>query len=167
MVDRTEGNEELVSRAALRDKRSPSELAGKYLTFNLADEEYGIEILKVKEIIRLMDITQIPRMPDCVRGVINLRGRIVPVVDLRVKFSLESRIGNGRTCIIVVEITENGRSRTTGILADSVSEVVDIGKDQIEKTLSFGTDVDTEFIMGIARIGSDVKILLDVTKALS
>ena len=144
-----------------------SGLAGKYLTFKLAGEEYGLEILKVKEIIGLMPITDVPRMPGYVRGVINLRGKVIPVVDLRTKFGLMTAEDTDETCIIVVDVAENGKSTQTGILVDTVSEVLDIVGDQIEEAPSFGTSVDTDFIMGMGKIGQDVKILLDVVKVLS
>lgn len=144
-----------------------SELAGKYLTFKLSGEEYGIEILKVKEIIGLMDITEVPRMPMYVRGVINLRGKVIPVVDLRSKFGLASTEDTDETCIIVVDVMQDDQSTMTGILVDTVSEVVDISGNQIENPPSFGISIETDFIMGMAKIGQAVKILLDVVKVLS
>lgn len=142
------------------------ELAGKYLTFKLAGEEYAIEILKVKEIIGLMDITEVPRLPMYVRGVINLRGKVIPVVDLRTKFGLASTEDTEETCIIVIDVAQDEQSTMTGILVDTVSEVLDIAAEQIEAPPSFGVSVDTEFIMGMGKIGESVKILLDVVKAL-
>jgi len=136
------------------------------LTFKLAGEEYAIEILKVKEIIGLMPITDVPRMPGYVRGVINLRGKVIPVVDLRTKFGLMSTEDTDETCIIVVDVAQNGKSTQTGILVDAVSEVLDIAADQIEEVPSFGTAVNTDFIMGMGKIGESVKILMDVVKVL-
>jgi purine-binding chemotaxis protein CheW len=144
-----------------------SALAGKYLTFILAGEEYGIEILKVREIIGLMDITDVPRMPGYVRGVINLRGKVIPVVDLRTKFGMMSTEDTDETCIIVVDAAQDGKSSQTGILVDTVSEVLNITGGQIEKTPTFGAAMNTEFIMGMAKLGGDVKILLDIVAALS
>lgn len=144
-----------------------SERAGKYLTFHLAEEGYGVEILKVHEIIGLMNITRVPRAPSFVRGVINLRGKVIPVIDLRLKFGMSGREFTARTCIIVVEI-EIGKSKTTmGIIVDEVSEVVNVSVDQIEPPPSFGVAVDTDFILGMGKIADRVLILLDIDKVLS
>ena len=149
-------------------QKDMSELAGKYLTFKLMGEEYGIEILKVKEIIGLMDITDVPRMPGYIRGVINLRGKVIPVVDLRTKFGMMSTEDTEETCIIVVDVVEQKeQSSMTGILVDTVSEVLEISSDQIESAPSFGASVDMDFITGMAKIGEGVKILLDVVKVLA
>ena len=112
---------------------------GKYLTFSLAGEEYGIGILKVKEIIGMMSITTVPRTPIFVKGVINLRGKVIPVVDLRLKFGMEEMAYNERTCIIVVEIKGTGGSVLIGIVVDAVSEVLNIKGNDIEDTPTFGT----------------------------
>ncbi len=144
-----------------------SELAGKYLTFRLSGEEYGMEILKVREIIGLMEITEVPRMPTHVRGVINLRGKVIPVVDLRTKFGMMSTEDTEETCIIVMDVMQNEQSTMTGILVDTVSEVLDIIADQIEAPPSFGTAVDISFIMGMAKIGDGVKMLLDIVEVLA
>ena len=143
------------------------QMQGKYLTFVLADEEYGLEILKVREIIGYMDITAVPQTPDYVRGVINLRGQIVPVVDLRAKFAMESAEETRETAIIVVETTQNNRSFRTGIVVDHVQEVLDIAVEDIEETPQFGPSVHTDFILGIGKVGDSVKILLDIDKALA
>lgn len=143
------------------------DLAGKYLTFKLANEEYGIEILKVMEIIKLMTITQVPQTPHYIRGVINLRGKVIPVVDLRLKFSMEAIDDTDATCIIVVSIKSNDRETQMGILVDTVSEVLDINAGEIEGPPRFGAAVDTEFIMGMAKARGEVKILLDIDKVLS
>lgn len=164
MVDALQ--EQVVGADTVQKEKELSELAGKYLTFKLAGEEYAIDILKVKEIIGLMPITDIPRMPGYVRGVINLRGKVIPVVDLRTKFGLMSTEDTDETCIIVVDVARNGKSTQTGILVDTVSEVLDIAADQIEEAPSFGTAVNTDFIMGMGKIGESVKILLDVVKVL-
>ncbi len=140
---------------------------GKYLTFVLADEEYGLEILKVREIIGYMDITAVPQTPDYVRGVINLRGQIVPVLDLRAKFGMDSAEETRETAIIVVETTQNNRSFRTGIVVDHVQEVLDIAVEDIEETPQFGPSVHTDFILGIGKVGDSVKILLDIDKALA
>jgi purine-binding chemotaxis protein CheW len=140
--------------------------AGKYLTFRLGAEEYGLEILKVREINGLMDITKVPRAPSHVRGVINLRGKVIPVLDLRLKFCMESVDDTEQTCIIVVDANVGGTSMMTGIVVDSVSEVLDIQEDQIEDSPDFGVDVDTNFILGIGKIKDEVKILLDIDRVL-
>lgn len=141
--------------------------AGKYLTFKLSTEEYGLEILKVREIIGLMSITVVPRTPDYVRGVINLRGTIIPVVDLRKKFGMESTEDTEQSCIIVVEVTKNDGSEHIGVFVDAVSEVLDIAENDIEKTPSLGSGVNTDFILGMAKIKDSVKILLNVEKVLT
>ncbi len=143
------------------------ELAGKYLTFKLGKEEYGIEILKVIEIIGIMEITEIPRTPDFVKGVVNLRGVIHPVIDLRTKFSMQRVDFTDETCIIVVVIEYDGKKEQMGIIVDSVSEVLDIEVDEIEETPSLGSGIDTNFIKGMAKTKGSVKILLDVEKVLS
>ena len=140
---------------------------GKYLTFTLAEEEYGIGILKVKEIIGIMAITTVPRTPDYMKGVINLRGKVIPVADLRLKFGMEALGYTERTCIIVVEITGNNQKIQMGILVDSVSEVLNIKAGDIEDTPNFGNHLDTEYILGMAKTGGRVKILLDIDKVLS
>ena len=146
--------------------RTTSAKAGKYLTFQLGAEEYGLEILKVKEIIGLMEITAVPRTPHYVRGVINLRGKVIPVIELRSKFDMETTEDTDQTCIIVVEVASDNGAIQTGVVVDAVSEVLDITEDQIENAPSFGTGVDTEFILGIGKIREEVKILLDIDKVI-
>lgn len=136
--------------------------AGKYLTFVLANEEYGLEILKVREIIGMMEITAVPRTPAHVKGVINLRGKVIPVVDLRLKFSMVEAEHTDETCIIVVDVD----GVEIGIIVDRVSEVLDIAGDDIDDPPSFGTSVDTEFILGMGKADSRVTILLDIAKVL-
>jgi purine-binding chemotaxis protein CheW len=140
---------------------------GKYLTFALAHEEYGLEILKVREIIGYMEITAVPQTPSYIKGVINLRGQVIPVVDLRTKFGMETTEVTEQTCIIVVEITQSGRKFNTGIVVDRVQEVLDISGNDIEEAPQFGGSVDTDFILGMAKIGESVKILLDIDKVLT
>ena len=140
---------------------------GKYLTFCLENEEYGVEILKVKEIIGMMTITSIPRTPDFVKGVINLRGKVIPVIDLRQKFDMESIPYSGRTCIIVVEIETESDTIHIGIVVDSVSEVLNIKETDIEETPTFGSSMNVEYILGMAKMEGGVKILLDIDKVLS
>ncbi len=139
----------------------------KFLTFNLGSEQYGLEILKVREIIGLMDITKVPRTPPFVRGVINLRGKVIPVVDLRKKFGMEMKEDTEQTCIIVVEIIRTGIALQMGIIVDSVSEVLDIQSADIEDAPAFGISVNTKFIKGIAKTKGGVKILLNIEEVLT
>ncbi|MDY6793450.1 MAG: chemotaxis protein CheW [Thermodesulfobacteriota bacterium] len=140
---------------------------GKYLTFTLANEEYGIGILKIREIIGMMPITSVPRTPEFVKGVINLRGKVIPVMDLRLRFGMEDMEYNDRTCIIVVEIERQAETVQIGAVVDSVSEVLNIKGENIEETPTFGTKLDTEYILGMAKIEGGVKILLDIDKVLN
>jgi purine-binding chemotaxis protein CheW len=140
---------------------------GKYLTFILADEEYGIGILKVKEIIGMMPVTSVPQTPQYVKGVINLRGRVIPVIDLRLRFGLESAEYTERTCIIVVEIQGSTGHVVIGIVVDSVSEVLNIKGEDIEEAPTFGTKLNTDYILGMAKIDGGVKILLDIDRVLN
>jgi purine-binding chemotaxis protein CheW len=139
---------------------------GKYLTFTLAEEEYGIGILKIKEIIGMMPITSVPRTPDFVKGVINLRGQVIPVMDLRLKFGMEAIDYTERTCIIVVEMKGETGTVMIGIVVDSVSEVLNIKGEDIEATPTFGARLNTDYILGMAKVGGGVKILLDIDRVL-
>ncbi len=149
------------SQTALLDKE------GKYLTFALAHEEYGLEILKVREIIGYMEVTAVPQTPHYVRGVINLRGQVIPVVDLRSKFGMETTDVTDQTCIIVVEIERGEDTFSTGIVVDHVQEVLDIEGKSIEEAPEFGSSVNTDFILGMGKIGDSVKILLDIDKVMA
>jgi purine-binding chemotaxis protein CheW len=140
---------------------------GKYLTFTLAEEEYGIGILKIKEIIGMMPITSVPRTPDFVKGVINLRGQVIPVMDLRLKFGMEAIDYTERTCIIVVEMKGETGTVMIGIVVDSVSEVLNIKGEDIEATPTFGARLNTDYILGMAKVGGGVKILLDIDRVLT
>ncbi len=140
--------------------------AGKYLTFKLGAELYGLEILKVQEIIGIMSVTHIPRSPEYVRGVINLRGKVIPVVDLRLKFAMEQMDDTDRTCIIVVQVATAQREVTMGIIVDEVSEVLEVRGEQIEPPPTFGSAVDTDFILGIGKVEQKVIMLLDVDRVL-
>jgi|OpeIllAssembly_1097287.scaffolds.fasta_scaffold352927_1 purine-binding chemotaxis protein CheW len=143
-------------------------LAGKFMTFKLGDEEYGIEILKVREIIGLMEITRVPRVSSCIRGVINLRGKVVPVVDLRVKFGMSATAATEQTVIIVVQCAVGGRELTMGILVDQVLEVLPLEAAQIEPPPAFGTaELDSGFILGVGKAEKRVIFLLDIGKVLS
>ena len=140
--------------------------AGKYLTFSLAEEEYGLEILKVREINGYMDITAVPQTPHHVKGVINLRGQVIPVVDLRAKFGMETTEVTEQTCIIVVEISQKDHAFSTGIVVDQVQEVLEIAAEAIEPAPEFGSSVNTDFILGMGKIGESVKILLNIDAVL-
>jgi purine-binding chemotaxis protein CheW len=142
-------------------------LAGKYMTFKLADEEYGLEILKVREIIGLMEITRVPWTRQFIRGVINLRGRVIPVIDVRLKFGMEVTRATDQTVIIVVQVRLGGAELTMGILVDEVLEVLNIAPDQIEPPPDFGSgSFDTDFILGVGKSEGGVIFLLDIAKVL-
>jgi len=148
-------------------QESLAQLAGKYLTFQLGDESYGLEILKVQEIIGMQTITRIPRTPEYVKGVINLRGKVIPVIDLRLRFNMETAEVSRKTCIIVVQVSKEETSVTMGIVVDEVSEVLEIAAEEIEPAPGFGTQVETSFILGMAKAENAVKILLDIDKIMS
>ena len=140
---------------------------GKYLTFSLAEEEYGIGILKIKEIIGMMPITTVPQTPKFIKGVINLRGKVIPVTDLRIRFGIDADAYTERTCIIVVEIEREIATLQIGIVVDSVSEVLNITDKDVEDTPTFGIKLKTDYILGMAKIDGGVKILLDIDKVLN
>lgn len=140
---------------------------GKYLTFTLGGEDYGIGILKVKEIIGILPITTVPQTPIYMKGVINLRGKVIPIVDLRLKFGMPEAEHTDKTCIIVVEIAKEDRTVMIGALVDSVSEVLNIKGGDIEDSPNFGSRLNTDYILGMAKINSGVKILLDIDKVLT
>lgn len=143
-------------------------LAGKYMTFKLATEEYGLQILKVREIIGLMDITRVPKTDLFMRGVINLRGKVIPVIDLRLKFAMEETEPTDQTVIIVVQLTEGNNDLTIGVIVDEVLEVLDIQAQQIEPPPSYGgSAIDTDFILGIGKSEKRVIFLLDINKVLT
>lgn len=152
---------------ATAEKTTNTARGGKYLTFALGSEEYGLEILKVREIIGYMDITAVPRTPSHVRGVINLRGQVISVTDLRKRFNMPAVEKTDQTCIIVVEIQSDGRRMSMGIVVDRVSEVLNIPSANIEDAPSFGSNIDTSFILGMGKIGQSVKMLLDIDKVLT
>lgn len=158
-------------KEALLDTESNQE---KFLTFTLGEEEYGQEILRVREIIGMIDITPLPQTPDFVKGVVNLRGKIIPVIELRVKFGMPSVEYTEETCIIVVEVTHEDNDEEQfqmGVIVDSVSEVLDIQKNQIEPAPQFGCTVNTEYILGMGKVQEKDKekviILLDIDKVLT
>lgn len=154
----------IVERTAAAAENSA---AGKYLTFSLGRETYGLPVLRIREIIRLTAITPMPQMPTYIKGVINLRGKIIPVVDLRVKFGFAAREDSERTCIVVVQVRSAvGSQIQLGLLVDDVEEVSQISGTDIEATPEFGSQVSTEYILGIAKLKGRVAILLDIDKAL-
>jgi purine-binding chemotaxis protein CheW len=141
---------------------------GKYMTFRLAGEDYGLEILKVREIIGLLEITRVPRAPGFVRGVVNLRGRVIPVVDLRVKFGLPTAAATDQTVIVVAQVAVAGRALTMGLLVDEVLEVLDVKASSIEPPPDLGGfAVDADFILGVAKTAHRVVFLLDIARVLS
>jgi purine-binding chemotaxis protein CheW len=145
------------------ETKAAGRLNGKYLTFNLQVESYGIDVLKVREIIRLTTITAVPQMPRHIRGVINLRGKIIPVMDLRVRFEFASATNNEQTCIIVVQVKlPDGKATQMGLVVDGVEEVINIADSDIEETPSFGGQICTDYIIGIAKVKGQVKTLLDI-----
>lgn len=139
---------------------------GKYLTFSLAAEEYGVNILKIKEIIGMLPITAVPQTPKFVKGVMNLRGKVIPVVDLRLRFDIKAMEYTELTCIIVVEIEGTVNTILMGVVVDSVSEVLNIKNKEIEDPPSFGTKLNIDYILGMGKMEDGVKILLDIDKIL-
>jgi purine-binding chemotaxis protein CheW len=140
---------------------------GKFLTFLMANEKYGLEILKVREIIGMMKVTSVPMTPAFVRGVINLRGKVIPVIDLRLKFGMEAKADTERTCIILVHLAYTTQEMTMGIIVDEVSDVLDINQNQIEPPPSFGPNIRTDFILGMGKVDQKVLTLLDIDRVLS
>ena len=141
-------------------------LAGKYLTFSLGQEEYGLSVLKVREIIKLMDITPVPQMPAYVKGVVNLRGKVIPVIDLRARFGLPALDYTDRTCIVVVETALSRERGLLGVIVDAVSDVLNITAAEIDQTPDFGARVVTDYLLGLAKVKQTVKILLDLDRVL-
>ena len=141
--------------------------AGKYLVFHLGAEEFGIQVQKVREIMGVQDITQVPQTPPYVKGVINLRGKVIPVVDLRLKFNMPAKEYTQRTCIIVVQVKSGSTLLLMGIVVDEVSEVITMAAGDIEDTPDFGAHVATNYILGMAKIKDKVKILLDINEVLT
>lgn len=141
----------------------PAVQGGKFLTFYLGGEEYGLEILKVREIIGMMQITRVPRTPAAVRGVINLRGKVIPVIDLRTLFQIAAADEDRRTCVIIVQANQV----EFGVVVDQVSEVADVVASEIGEPPSFGESVDTQYLLGMARSQGRVKLLLNIDRVLS
>jgi purine-binding chemotaxis protein CheW len=151
-----------VSTATLTTERN-----GKYLVFQLGREEFGVHVLKVREIMGLQEITAVPQTPLFVKGVINLRGKVVPVIDLRAKFGLEEAAYTQRTCIVVLEVAAANRHVMMGAIVDGVSEVLNVQDNEIEDPPDFGAGAKVPFVRGLAKVKGKVKILLDIDKALS
>lgn len=144
-----------------------ADLAGKYLTFALGTEHYGVEILKVVEIIGVMRITRVPRCPDYMKGVINLRGKIIPVIDLRMKFGMEGQAYDDKTCTIICRVRSGDQEMGVGMIVDTVLEVVDLEASKIEQAPDFGSSLDTRFILGMGKVSNtEVTILIDISRVL-
>lgn len=144
------------------------EIQDKFLTFQLGEENYAIPILKVKEIIGMMKITKVPKLPNFIKGVINLRGEIIPIIDLRIKFGLDEREYDDRTSIIVIELlTESSGVKTSGVVVDTVNEVLYINENSIDPPPEYGNGINQAFLVGMGKIGEKVIMLLNVDKILS
>lgn len=141
--------------------------AGKYLTFQLSNEEFGIRVLKVREIMGIQEITAVPQTPSHIKGVINLRGKVVPVIDLRLKFGLAAADYTQRTCIIVTQVQGDSGAVLMGIVVDGVSEVLNLTGAEIEDTPDFGEEISGGYLLGMAKVKGKVKILLDIDRVLS
>jgi purine-binding chemotaxis protein CheW len=153
----------MTTRQPPRQPGRSHRLAGKYFTFTLQRESYGIDVLKVREIIRHTTVTAVPQVPAYIRGVINLRGKIIPVMDLRLRFDLPNVSGLDQTCIVVVEVTlPGGKAAPMGLVVDGVEEVVNLAATDIEETPDFGGQICTSYILGIAKAKGAVKSLLDI-----
>jgi|YNPNPStandDraft_1061719.scaffolds.fasta_scaffold01055_6 purine-binding chemotaxis protein CheW len=155
------------ARSLEQEAQTLHNLEGKYLTFTLAGEDYGLEILKVREIIGMQEITAIPQTPPYIKGVINLRGRVIPVIDLRLKFGLPPQEYGERTCIIVVEVKTRVGPVQVGVVVDAVSEVLNVSGKDIEPTPALGSQVNVRYILGIAKARGNIKILLDIDRVLN
>jgi purine-binding chemotaxis protein CheW len=141
--------------------------AGKYLVFHLDKEEFAIQVQKVREIMGVQEITQVPQTPAHVKGVINLRGKVIPVVDLRLKFGMEPAEYTHRTCIVVVQVTGSRDTTLMGVVVDGVAEVLQVAASDVEETPSFGQDVAIPYVMGLAKLKGKVKILLDIDQVMT
>jgi purine-binding chemotaxis protein CheW len=154
---------EAVKEEKVETKTGARAKAGKYLTFILGEEQYGLEILKVREIISVMEITEVPQVPTFIKGVINLRGKVIPVIDLRLKFGMSAVEYTRETCIIVVNVN----TLLLGIVVDTVAEVLNIDEKDIDPPPTFGSSVNTNFILGMGKVKGNVKILLDIDMVMS
>ncbi len=140
---------------------------GKYLTFNLLEEQYGINVEFILQIIAIPDITPIPKTPQFVKGVINLRGKIIPVIDLRIRFELAEQAYNDRTSIVIIKLKKDHTEIYIGVIVDKVIEVLDIHQNELEKTPAFGIQLDTDYILCMAKVKNKVVTLLNINKVLS
>jgi purine-binding chemotaxis protein CheW len=141
--------------------------AGKYLTFGLGNEEFGIQVMRVREIMGVQEVTAVPHTPAYVKGVINLRGKVIPVVDLRRKFGMPEQEYTQRTCIVVVQLEQDGVRLLTGVIVDHVSEVLSLQTADIEDTPDFGRGVVTPYLLGMAKTKGKVIVLLDINRLMS
>ncbi|MBL0161719.1 MAG: purine-binding chemotaxis protein CheW [Bryobacterales bacterium] len=153
--------------ASVIDVPAGRQRQGKYLVFQLGKEEFGVRVVKVREIMGLQEITSVPQTQDFVRGVINLRGKVIPVIDLRRKFRLDDLEDTQRTCIVVLQVAHEGGDIMMGVIVDGVSEVLTIQENEIEDTPEFGDDVQMPYILGMAKVKGAVKILLDIDQVLT
>ena len=157
---------ETMAAADSRSRAGAAANGGKYLTFLIGREEYGLPVLKVREIIKVMDITHVPQVPAHVLGVINLRGKVIPVIDLRRKFGFADEDNTERTCIIVAEVDLKASTVMMGVMVDAVSEVVNVAPADIDDAPDFGGSNGTDYILGLAKVKGSVKILLDLDRVL-
>ncbi|HYP08367.1 MAG TPA: chemotaxis protein CheW [Bryobacteraceae bacterium] len=149
-----------------RKTTSTDTRAGKYLSFHLASEEYAIQVIKVREIVKLQHITTVPETPPELKGVINLRGKVIPVIDLRLRFALPTKEYDQLTCIVVVELSRSGCG-PMGLIVDNVNEVMMLQESDIQDTPNFGIGVETPYLLGMAKMEDGVKILLDIDEVLA
>lgn len=148
--------------------KAKQDASQRYLTFQLGRESYGIAVLQVREIIRMQEPTVVPQMPDHVKGVINLRGKVIPVIDLRIKLELPSHENTEMTCIIVVHVkTESGSEKLVGVVVDAVEEVLNLAGVDIEDSPDFGNNLTANYIVGMAKVKGGIKTLLNINKVIS
>jgi purine-binding chemotaxis protein CheW len=157
----------VANRALSTPASSSARCGGKYLIFSLAEEEFGVKVLKIKEIMGMQEITAVPNTAPCVKGVLNLRGQVIPVIDLRMKFGLPLCEYTHRTCIVVVTSTDTTGDRLVGAIVDGVAEVLTLADEDIEETPDFGSGVTAPYLLGMAKVKGSVKILLDIDQVLS
>ncbi len=148
-------------------KEKEEVLHQQYLTFFLADEEYAINIQRVKEIIEYTTVTKVPKVPEWIRGVINLRGNVVPVVDLTTRFGIEEHPVTKTTCIVIVEIDQDSERTVMGVIADAVNQVIDLAPKDIEEPPAFGTRVRLEYLLGMGKLGKKFALILNIDRVLS
>jgi purine-binding chemotaxis protein CheW len=154
-------------RESMETKEQEAVMRQQYLTFFLADEEYAVNIQKVKEIIEYSSITKVPKVPRWIRGVINLRGNVVPVVDLAVRFGLDERPTTKTTCIVIVEVQQDTENTIMGVIADAVNQVIELNTQDIEEPPAFGTRVRLEYLAGMGKLGKKFALILNIDRVLS